>query len=299
MHKMLYDVTIIGGSYAGLSAAMPLARARRNIAIIDAGQRRNRFAEHSHGFLTQDGTRASEIVEIAKNQLEAYSTVHWKNGWVKQIAKRDEGFCICIDGVVSIQTKKIIIAAGVNDQLPEISGLAERWGKTIFHCPYCHGYELQQGKIGILATSEHSLQLAMMLPDWGPTTLLLNGDDQLIHTEWHTSLQKRGVVVEPGFIQEIRANAEVVFTDGKIIALDGLFVPTRTYITQPWVAELGCEVEDTPFGQIIKTSATKDTTVNGVFACGDIARLGGSVPFAVADGMMAGVSAHRSLVFNV
>ncbi len=106
---MLYDVTIIGGSYAGLSAAMPLARARRNIAIIDAGQRRNRFAEHSHGFLTQDGTRASEIVEIAKNQLEAYSTVHWKNGWVKQIAKIDEGFCICIDGVVSIQTKKLLL----------------------------------------------------------------------------------------------------------------------------------------------------------------------------------------------
>lgn len=295
---MLYDVAIIGGSYAGLSAAMPLARARRNIAIIDAGQRRNRFAEHSHGFLTQDGTQASEIIEIAKKQLEAYSTVHWQNGGVKKIAKIDEGFCICIDGVYSIQTKKIIIAAGVTDQLPEIPGLAERWGKTVFHCPYCHGYELEQGKIGILATSEHSLQLAMMLPDWGPTTLLLNGNDQIIHTDWHTSLQKRGVIVEPCLIQEIRGEAEIVFTDGKVIALDGLFIPTRTYITQPWLAELGCEVEDTPFGQIIKTSATKDTTVKGVFACGDIARLGGSVPFAVADGMMAGVSAHRSLILN-
>lgn len=179
---MLYDVAIIGGSYAGLSAAMPLARARRNIAIIDAGQRRNRFAEYSHGFLTQDGTQANEIVEIAKKQLEVYSTVEWQNGRVKKIAKIDEGFCICIDGVYSIQTKKIIIAAGVSDQLPEIAGLAERWGKTVFHCPYCHGYELEKGKIGILATSEHSLQLAMMLPDWGPTTFLLNGNDQLIHT---------------------------------------------------------------------------------------------------------------------
>ncbi|WP_202744533.1 NAD(P)/FAD-dependent oxidoreductase [Acinetobacter pittii] len=295
---MLYDVAIIGGSYAGLSAAMPLGRARRNIAIIDAGQRRNRFAEYSHGFLTQDGTQANEIVEIAKKQLEVYSTVEWQNGRVKKIAKIDEGFCICIDGVYSIQTKKIIIAAGVSDQLPEIAGLAERWGKTVFHCPYCHGYELEKGKIGILATSEHSLQLAMMLPDWGPTTLLLNGSDQLIHTEWHTSLQKRGVIVEPCLIQEIRGEAEIVFTDGKVIALDGLFIPTRTYITQPWLAELGCEVEDTPFGQIIKTNATKDTTVKGVFACGDIARLGGSVPFAVADGMMAGVSAHRSLILN-
>jgi len=163
---MLYDVAIIGGSYAGLSAAMPLARARRNIAIIDAGQRRNRFAEYSHGFLTQDGTQANEIVEIAKKQLEVYSTVEWQNGRVKKIAKIDEGFCICIDGVYSIQTKKIIIAAGVSDQLPEIAGLAERWGKTVFHCPYCHGYELEKGKIGILATSEHSLQLAMILPDW-------------------------------------------------------------------------------------------------------------------------------------
>lgn len=110
---MLYDVAIIGGSYAGLSAAMPLVRARKNVIVIDAGERRNRFSEHSHGFLTQDGTPASEIVSQAKEQLQKYSTFEWQTGLVKRIETVADEFYICVDQLRSIQAKRIIIASGV------------------------------------------------------------------------------------------------------------------------------------------------------------------------------------------
>ncbi|MBH2001351.1 MAG: NAD(P)/FAD-dependent oxidoreductase [Moraxellaceae bacterium] len=293
---MQYDVAIIGGSYAGLSAAMPLARACRKVAVIDAGQRRNRFAVHSHGFLTQDGSKASEIVEIAKQQLLAYQTVDWENGRVKRVEKVEGGFAICIDATRSITAKRLIIAAGITDQLPEILGLAERWGKSIFHCPYCHGYELNQGKIGIIASSEHAAHMAMMLPDWGDTTLFLN--DYPIDQELLDQLATRGINVEKRLIQEIIGHSDVLLADGSVIQLAGIFVTSKCILAQDWIFKLGCEIEQNSMGQAIKTNAMKETSVTGVFACGDVARLGGSVPLAVGDGMMAGVAAHRSLIFN-
>lgn len=292
---MQYDVAIIGGSYAGLAAALPLARARKKVVIIDAGQRRNRFAKYSHGFLTQDGTQASEIAQIAKQQVLAYKTVDWQNGNVKRVEKIEEGFAVCINAIHSITAKRLIIAAGITDQLPDIAGLAERWGKTVFHCPYCHGYELNQGKIGIIASSEHAAHLAMMLPDWGETTLFINGYP--LASELLEQLKVRGVVIEQRLIQEIMGQSDVLLADGTVIQLEGVFATTKCSIAQDWIFKLGCEIEQNAMGEVIKTNAMKETSVAGIFACGDVARLGGSVSLAVGDGTLAGVAAHRSLIF--
>lgn len=293
---MQYDVAIIGGSYAGLAAAMPLVRARRKVIIIDAGQRRNRFAEYSHGFLTQDGTKASEIAQIAKQQVLAYKTIDWENGSVKRIEKVSDGFAVCIDATRSITTKRLIIATGITDELPEISGLAERWGKSVFHCPYCHGYELNQAKIGIIASSEHSAHMAMMLPDWCETTIFIN--DYPVPDELLIQLKAREVHIEKRVIQEITGQSDVVLVDGSIIQLVGIFATTKCTITQDWIFKLGCEIEQNVMGEAIKTNTMKETSVAGIFACGDVARLGGSVPLAVGDGTVAGVAAHRSLIFS-
>ncbi|ATZ67103.1 NAD(P)/FAD-dependent oxidoreductase [Acinetobacter haemolyticus] len=292
---MNYDVAIIGGSYAGLAAGLPLGRARRKVVIIDAGQRRNRFADHSHGFLTQDGTLASEIVQIAKQQLLQYPTVDWIDGQVKRLEKKDDLFHICIDGTQAVSAKRIIIATGVQDQLPEIKGLEERWGKSIFHCPYCHGYELNQGKIGLIASSEHSAHMAMLLPEWGSVTYFLNG--QPLAAEVEAQLIERNVVIEKRPVAEIIEHSTVVLSDQNHITFEGIFVTTQCVISQDWIHKLACELEHNPMGQMIKTNALKETSISGVFACGDVARLGGSVSLAVGDGTMAGVAAHRSLVF--
>ncbi|ENX38945.1 NAD(P)/FAD-dependent oxidoreductase [Acinetobacter courvalinii] len=292
---MQYDVAIIGGSYAGLAAAMPLARARRKVLIIDAGKRRNRFAEYSHGFLTQDGTQASEIAQIAKQQVLAYETVDWQNGSVERVEKIEEGFVVGIDATHSITAKRLIIAAGISDQLPDIAGLTERWGKSVFHCPYCHGYELNQGKIGIITSSEHAAHLAMMLPDWGETTLFIN--DYPLADELLEQLKARGVVIEQRLIQKIIGQSDVLLADGAVIQLEGIFATTKCSIAQDWIFKLGCEMEQSAMGEVIKTNAMKETSVAGIFACGDVARLGGSVSLAVGDGTLAGVAAHRSLIF--
>lgn len=289
---------MIGGSYAGLAAATQLARARRRVLVVDAGQRRNRFATHSHGFLTQDGTPAADIAAQGRAQLMVYPTVEWREGKVTAAGRAGQGFRIEVDGVESeaIEARRLVLATGVIDHLPEVPGLAERWGRHVFHCPYCHGYELNQGRLGALAVSPLSMHVALMLPDWGQATLFLNGAFEP-DTEQLAQLQARGVELERGLIDRIEGAMDIVMRDGRVITQDGLFTLSRVEVASPVAAQLGCEFEDGPLGRTIKTDAMKATTVPGVYACGDAARQGGSLPLAVGDGTMAGAATHQSLIF--
>jgi thioredoxin reductase len=323
---MVHDVLIIGGSYAGMSAGLPLARARRSVLVVDAGQRRNRFAAASHGLLTQDGVPPGEIAAEGRAQLMDYPSVDWVAGQVERLQRSGDGFEARLKGGAVYRGRRVILANGVRDELPPLPGLAERWGRQVFHCPYCHGYELQQGPVGVLATSEMSAHQALMLPDWGPTTYLLDGrplpDDATL-----AQLRARGVTLEPAPVErlagddalqvllsapgaglrparpprgprELRAARHSLEKDGRTLYLAGLFIATRTD-PGPLPDQLGCALEDGPMGRFVRTDAMKATTVPGVFACGDLARGAGSVPLAVGDGALAGVAAHRSLMFGL
>ncbi|MFZ6678946.1 NAD(P)/FAD-dependent oxidoreductase [Undibacterium sp. Tian12W] len=294
---MMFDVIIIGGSYAGLSAAMQLARARRQVLVIDGGQRRNRFVEYSHGFLGQDGKKASVIASEGKAQLMAYKTVTWVEGQATSAARQEDGFIVTVEGQGNYQARRLILATGVTDDLPAIEGLAERWGRSIFHCPYCHGYEIDNGRIGVLATSPLSYHHAMMLPDWGQVTLFTNqcfepDAEQLV------ALQKRGVTIEAAPVSKISGLATVELQDGRQHEMDGLFTMGTIRINSPFAAQLACEMTEGPMGTVIRTNEIKATSVPGVFACGDAARMAGNVAMAVADGAMAGVAAHQSMIFE-
>lgn len=294
----MFDVIIIGGSYAGLSAALQLARAYRKILVIDGGKKRNRFATTSHGFLGQDGRTPEAIAADARAQLLAYDTVQWLDGFVETAEKNADGFAVRLADRNSLLAKRLILAIGVTDTLPDIPGLQERWGKAVFHCPYCHGYELGRGEIGVLAVSEGSLHHAMMLPDWGNTTLFLNNAFALSDPQL-AELQARNVKIEDEPIVKISGNrADVELRDGRIISLAGLFTITRTEPASPLAAHLGCVMEDGPLGPFIDADVFMTTNVTGVFACGDAARAMGSVSFAVADGALAGAMAHQSLIFG-
>lgn len=297
---MKHDVIIIGGSYAGLSAALPLARARRTVLVVDEGLRRNRFATASHGFLTQDGVAPDEIAAKARAQLMAYGTVQWTQGRATQLGGLADEFSVTLQDGTRHHAHRLILASGVSDALPALPGLAERWGRQVFHCPYCHGYELQQGAIGVLATSERSSHQALMLPDWGPTTFFLH-EQPMPASDTLAQLQARGVTLVQGKVAHLAGDADdlqVVMADGRRFELTGLFVATRTQ-PGPLAAQLGCALEDNPTGPYVRTDATQSTSVPGVFACGDLARPTGSVPLAVGDGAMAGVAAHRSLMFGL
>ena len=293
---MTHEVIIIGGSYAGLAAGLQLARARRRVLVIDAGRRRNRFAGASHGFLTQDGTPAAEVAAKARSQLLAYDTVEWLSGEATQAAATEEGFRVVGSTGEERTGKRLILALGVKDDLPAIPGLEERWGRSVFHCPYCHGYELDRGRIGVLAVSPKSLHHAMMLPDWGETTFFLNGAFSPDADE-AAQLRRRGVTIDDGIIDRLEGEgATIAMRDGRSVPLDGLFTLTQTSVASPIAEQLGCASDEGPTGAVIRTDRLKATTVPGVFACGDAARMAGSVTFAVADGALAGMAAHQSLI---
>jgi len=290
-----FDAIVIGGSYAGLSAAMQLARARRRVLVIDAGQRRNRFATHSHGFLTQDGSEAAGIAAQGRAQLLAYPNVRWVEGKAVQAAREGEGFRIALDDGGSVHGRRLVLATGVIDDLPAIAGLRERWGQSVFHCPYCHGYELDGGAIGVIATGELSMHHALMLPDWGSVTLFLNGAFEPDAAQL-AALASRGVALERTLVARIEGEADVVLLDGRTLPMAGLFVMPQMRMASPIAGQLGCAMEDGHAGQFVRTDMMKASSVAGVFCCGDMARAAGNVALAVADGAMAGVGAHRSLI---
>lgn len=290
-----YDAIVVGGSYAGLSAAMQLARARRRVLVVDAGQRRNRFATHSHGFLTQDGTEAAAIAARGREQLLAYPNVRWRGAQAVQAAPAGDGFRIVLDDGASVHGRRLVLATGVVDDLPAIAGLRERWGQSVFHCPYCHGYELDEGAIGVIATSELAMHHALMLPDWGSVTLFLNGAFAPDAAQL-AALASRGVQVERTPLARIDGQAGVVLEDGRTLPMAGLFVMSQMRMASPLAEQLGCAMEDGHAGQFVRTDMMKASSVPGVFCCGDMARAAGNVALAVADGAMAGVAAHRSLI---
>ncbi|WP_395607925.1 NAD(P)/FAD-dependent oxidoreductase [Pseudomonas sp. B22129] len=292
---MIYDVIIVGGSYAGLSAGLQLARARRQVLMIDAGQRRNRFAATSHGFLGQDGQPPQVIAAEGRSQLMEYATVTWVQDTAVQALQQPDGFSVQTRCNGELRARRLILATGVVDELPPIEGLEERWGKRVFHCPYCHGYELDQGRIGVIATSPLAMHHALMLPDWGTTTLFTNG----VFTpdaEQQAQLERRGVTVQSGLVRRLSGErADVELDDGRVFSLDGVFTMSRTRIS-PLAGPLGCELLDGPTGAYLHTDEMRQTSVAGVFACGDTALAAGSVALAVGEGVRAGVGAHFSLI---
>lgn len=293
-----FDVVIVGGSFAGLSAAVQLARGRRRITIVDSGQPRNRFAEASHGFFGQDGANPLEMIARARMQVLAYPTVTLIEGEVTAAEGAIDAFRLDLANGDRLQAARIVLAHGVTDVLPEIPGLAERWGHSVIHCPYCHGYEYAGQRLGVLASTPPSAHHAILIREWGPTTLFLNGQD--LDDVDRTLLESRDIAIEPAPVTSLAGTGKdlthLTLADGREIPLDALLVAPRTH-GSALARMLGCAMEEGPNGPYIRIDQTRATTIPGVFAAGDITTPAGNATMAAADGAMAGAAAHRSLIF--
>jgi len=295
---MIQDVIVIGGGYAGMAAALQLLRARKAVLVIDVGARRNRFASYTHGFLGQDGVTPDRVATEARAQLAAYPNLSWVDGEARSVDGERESFVVTLSNGQSYQGRRVLFATGVSDALPEIDGIVERWGRSVFHCPYCHGYELDGGRIGILGSGPMSAHQAELLTEWGKITFLPNGAVAL-EGEARRSLEARGIIIDETPIERLAGGADVVLTDGRELAFAGLFVATRVSPASPLPAQVGCEMEETIMGTVIRTDATKQTSVPGIYACGDVASIPHSVSLAVGDGAFTGTQLHRSFVWTV
>jgi thioredoxin reductase len=300
---MRYDALVVGGSFAGLSAAMQLARARKNVCVVDAGAPRNRFAAAAHGFFGQDGVPPLKMIADARAKLLAYPNVTFIEGRVASAqADGANGFVASLDGDRQLSAGKLLLAFGVEDGFPDgIAGVRERWGASVLHCPYCHGYEFGGRRLGVLVEAPHPPEHAMLIAEWGPTTLFLNGNNT-VDDEVRGKLKARGVTIEPGRIAALEGPAKdlsgVRLADGRIVPLEALFMVPRTRPGSPLAEQLGCAFDDGPAGPVIRIDAMKMTTVPGVFAAGDAAMQMHNATLASAEGVMAGVSLHRAMLLD-
>jgi thioredoxin reductase len=293
------DAIVVGASFAGLSAAMQLARARKRVLVIDAGKPRNRFSDASHGFLGQDGVAPLEIMRTGARQLAAYPSVSFVHGEAVQATATPGGFRLDLADGSSHEARRLVLATGVRDELPAVPGLAERWGKTVLHCPYCHGYEVAGHPLGVLANHAVSAHQAALIPEWGPTTLFTQGRFEPDADHLATMLS-RGATIERTPVVELLGNAPelagVRLADGRVVAVRALFTAPRTHMSSPLAEQLGCAFEDGPVGPYIRVNERKETSVPGVFAAGDAASPMYNATIASAAGVMAGLGAHHSLM---
>ncbi|HEY9234773.1 MAG TPA: NAD(P)/FAD-dependent oxidoreductase [Phenylobacterium sp.] len=296
---MRHDAIIVGGSFAGLSAAMYIARARRSVCVVDAGAPRNRFAAQSHGFFAQDGSSPRAMLAAARAQVAAYPTVSLVDGEAVAARAQDDGFLVELADGRTLEGARLVLAFGLADELPPLPGLAERWGASVIHCPYCHGFEVADRRLGVLNVSPMSVHQAALIAEWGPTTFYLDGGE--LEPAAAADLAARGVRIESAKVEALHGEGSglsaIALADGRSDPLDALFIGPRNHLGSPIAEQLGCDMDQGPLGAIVKTDAWKMTTVPGVYAAGDISRGAHSVTWASADGVTAGVAVHRSLVF--
>jgi len=296
-HSSQYEVVIVGGSYAGLSAALALGRSLRKVLIIDDGKPCNRQTPHSHNFLTWDGATPAEIGQAAREQVEKYPTVSWLHERVADIDGADGNFKVITQSGQEFSSKKIIFTTGVRDIIPPIPGMAESWGISVVHCPYCHGYEFRDQPTGLLANGTIAVQFSRMVRNLtDKLTIFTNGpatfsdEDKAALLSFQIELNEKPVseiVHVNGYINTVR------FSDGSEAALNALYarIPFEQHCRIP--EQQGCKLDDHGY---ITTTDMQMTTVPGIYAAGDCTSPFRSVSGAVAAGGRAGAMVNHELV---
>lgn len=297
--KKHFDVIIIGGSYSGLSAAMALGRALRNVLIIDSGKPCNRQTPHSHNFLTQDGKTPKEIATLARQQVLLYDTVDFFSSLATNASKTENGFEIQTSSGNIFTAKKLIFATGIIDEMPNIKGLPECWGISVLHCPYCHGYEVKTEITGILGNGEYGFEFSKLISNWTKNLTLFTNGKSILTVEQSTILEKhqiKTVETEIAELEHINGQLQsIIFKDGSKKTVKTIY--TRLPFEQhcPIPKQLGCELAEYGY---IKIDNFHKTTVNGIFACGDNVSRMRTVANAVSMGTTTGMTVNKELVEN-
>lgn len=292
-----YDVIIVGGSYSGLAAGMALGRALRKVLIIDSGNPCNKQTPYSHNFLTNDGKPPKEIALLAKQQVLQYDTVEFLDALATTGSKTENGFEIRVETGQTFTARKLVFATGIKDIFPDIPGFAESWGKTVIHCPYCHGYEVRGQKTGILANGDTAFELATLISNWtNDLAIYTNGLSSLTEQQ-AAKLKKHKInIVETG-IDRLQHKSgyiqNIIFQNGKKASLKALYA-RPAFIQHSIIPQsLGCEL--TPEGYI-KVDAAQRTTIDGLYACGDNTSRMRTVANAVSMGTTTGLMLNKELI---
>ncbi|MCD1116607.1 NAD(P)/FAD-dependent oxidoreductase [Chryseobacterium turcicum] len=297
MNETEYEVIIIGGSYSGLSAAMALGRSLRKTLVIDSGKPCNEQTPHSHNFLTQDGKSPKEIAESAKKQVSDYETVHFHQGKAVDAKKTELGFEIITENDEKFHSKKLIVATGIVDEIPDIKGFKESWGISLIHCPYCHGYEYRNKKTGIIANGDKAIHISSLVKNLTEDVTILTRGKEVFTAEQKEKLKRNNIQIIEHEISELKHQngivESIIFSDQTEMNFDAVYgaFPFHQHSEIPKI--LDCEF--TEFGHI-KTDQFQKTNIPGVFVCGDNSSMMRSVSNAVMTGNVAGAIVNMELV---
>lgn len=269
---MEYDVVVVGGGAAGLSAGMMLARSRRRVAVVDAGEPRNAPSAHLHGFLSRDGTAPAELLAAGRKELVGYGgeVIDYRVRGVGHFGER--GFVVGLDGGRELTARGVLVATGLRDELPEIPGLRERWGNDVVHCPYCHGYEVRDAALAVVGGDNRpfTLHQASLVRQWSCDVVFFPHRIALDEEE-RERLTARGIRIVEGEVARLVVQDDqlrgVELVDGRVVSREAAFVGPRFVPQDEFLTGLGCEVGENGW---VVTDATGRTSVSGVWAAGNV-----------------------------
>ena len=293
MDESSYDVVVIGGVAAGLSAALVLGRARRRVAVVDAGAPRNAPAAHMQGFLSRDGMAPLDLLAAGRAEVAGYG--------VELIDRRvdavDAGFAVRLADRRVLGARRLLIATGVHDELPAIAGVRERWGRDLLHCPYCHGWEVRDEPIGVLGTLPGSVQHALLVAQWSRDVVFFAHTYDLSTAE-RAQLDARRIRVVEGKVTRLIVEGDrlagVELTDGEVIARTAVFIrPGNVPHADGLLAGLGCEVDGAGF---VAVDGSGRTSAPGVWAAGNVVDPRAQVITAAGAGSAAAIAINADLV---
>ncbi|CAN5225737.1 NAD(P)/FAD-dependent oxidoreductase [soil metagenome] len=288
-----YDVVVVGGGAAGLSAALVLGRARRRVAVVDAGAPRNAPASHMHGYLSRDGMAPTDLLAAGRQEVTGYGVELVD----EEVLKIDSGFFVRLAGGQVLRTRRILIATGLSDELPEIPGVRERWGRDFLHCPYCHGWEVSDQPLGVLGTQPNSVVHAQLVRQWSDDVVFFVHTYELTAAE-RTQLEAREIRVVDGEVARLVVEADrltgVELVDGHVIARTAVFIrPGNLPHTDGLLASLGCDVDEAGF---VTVDASGRTSTPGVWAAGNVVDPRAQVITAAGAGSAAAIAINADLV---
>ncbi|MET9898957.1 NAD(P)/FAD-dependent oxidoreductase [Streptomyces sp. NPDC006446] len=299
-----YEVVVVGGGTAGLSAALVLGRARRRTLVVDAGEPRNEPAAHLQGYLTRDGMPPAEFLAAGRREVEGYGVEIVRDRVVDVVRDGAGEFDVTVGAGRTVHARRLIVTTGLVDELPSVPGVAERFGRDVLHCPYCHGWEVRDQAFGVLASTPMSVHQALMVSQWSKdVTLFLHtvGEDELPDEDLRR-LAAAGVAVVPGTVAELVVVADrltgVRLSDGSTHDRSVLFVAPRPVPQTGLLDRLGAELHETPFGTYPVVDPTGLTSVPGVWAAGNAAGFAEQVVNAASGGYRAAATLNGELLFT-
>ncbi|HEY3504931.1 MAG TPA: NAD(P)/FAD-dependent oxidoreductase [Actinocatenispora sp.] len=294
-----YDVVVVGGGAAGLNGALMLARSRRSVLVVDAGSPRNAPADGVHGLLARDGTPPAELLARGRAEVRGYGgTV--VSGEVSGAARTGDGFTVTLADGATVRARRLLVATGVADELPDVPGLRERWGRDVVHCPYCHGWEVRDQAIGVLASGPMSMHQALLFRQLTDDLVYFAGVGP-VPPEQAEQLAARGVMVVTGEVAGLVVDGDrltgVRLGDGTVVARTALAVASRTVVRAGFLAELGLTAVAHPSGagEYVPSEAGR-TEAPGVWVAGNVTDPSAQVGASAAAGALAGAQINAELV---